>query len=532
MEHLEVFIVVLFVSVAGLNVLARWLSVPYPIPLVLGGLVLGLLPGMPEIELDPDLVLLIFLPPLLYSAAFFSDLRALRGGVRPISMMAVGLVLATIPAVAVVGHELMDMPWPVAFALGAIVAPTDPVAATAVMRRLGAPRRLVNLVEGESLVNDATALVAYRVAVAAALGGSFSLVDASVEFLGAATGGIAIGLVVGFLVGEIRRRIEDTPTELTISLLTAYAAFIPAEELGLSGVLAAVTCGVYLGWRAPEIASPQTRLEGFALWSILVFLLNAVLFILIGLQLPVVVDGLEGRGAVEVIGYAALVCATVIGVRFAWLMTMPYVVRALDRRPQQRTRRVGARERVVVGWAGLRGAVSLAAALALPLETDAGAPFPERDLILFVTFALILVTIVGQGLTLPMLIRRLGVEADAAEEEAEEVRARLAASKAALARLDELESDGAAAVSDDTLRRVRGMYQFRKRRFAARAGMLEDDEGIEDRSMAYQRLMLELYAAQRRALVELRNSGTISNDVMHRVERDLDLEEARLEVRG
>ncbi|MDQ3933631.1 MAG: Na+/H+ antiporter [Actinomycetota bacterium] len=531
MEHLEVFIAVLFVSVAGLNVLARRLSVPYPIPLVIGGLVLGLLPGMPDIELDPDLVLLIFLPPLLYSAAFFSDLRALRDNVRPISLLSIGLVLATIPVVAVLAHEVMEMPWAVAFVLGAIVAPTDPVAATAVMRRLGAPRRLVNVIEGESLVNDATALVAYRVAIAAALGGSFSLFDATLEFLGAATGGIAIGLVVGFAVGEIRRRIEDVPTELTISLLTAYAAFIPAEELGLSGVLAAVTCGVYLGWRAPEIASAQTRLEGFAVWSILVFLLNAVLFILIGLQLPLVLDGLEARAAGELIGYAALVYLAVVGTRFAWLMTVPYAIRALDRRPQQRARRIGWRERVVAGWSGLRGAVSLAAALALPLETDSGAAFPERDLILFITFALILATIVGQGLTLPALIRRLGIRADAAEEEAEEVRARLAAAKAALARLDELEGDGGREVSDDTLRRVRAMYEFRRRRFKAQAGLLEDDDdGIEDRSRAYQRLMLELYEAQRRAVVALRNDGTISNDVMHRVERDLDLEETRLEV--
>jgi CPA1 family monovalent cation:H+ antiporter len=529
-EHLEVFIVVLFVSVAGLNVLARRLSVPYPIPLVLGGLVLGLMPGMPKIELDPDLVLLIFLPPLLYSAAFFSDLRALRSQVRPISLTAIGLVLVTLAAVAVVAHEAMDLSWPVAFALGAIVSPTDPVAATAVMRRLGVPRRLVNVIEGESLVNDATALVAYRVAVAAALGGSFSLLDASLEFVGASVGGIAIGLAVGFGVGEIRRRIEDTPTELTISLLTAYAAFIPAEQLGLSGVLAAVTCGIYLGWRSHEIASAQTRLEGFALWSILVFLLNAILFILIGLQLPVVVDGLDGRGTGEAVGYAALVCATVIGTRFLWLFTTPYLIRALDRRPQQRARRVGPRERIVIGWSGLRGAVSLAAALALPLETDAGAPFPDRDLVLFIAFALILVTIVGQGLTLPALIRRLGIEGDAEEEQAEEVRARLVSSKAALARLDELEADDGWTINEGTLSRTRALYEFRRRRFKTQAGMLDDEDGIEDRSRAYQRLLLELYAAQRRALVELRNSGEISNDVMHRVERDLDLEETRLEV--
>ena len=224
-------------------------------------------------------------------------------------------------AVAVIGHEAIGLSWPMAFALGAMVSPTDPVAATAIMRRLGAPRRIVNVVEGESLVNDATALVAYKVAVAAAVGGSFSVVDAGFEFVASALGGIAVGLVVGYVVAEIRRRLDDTPTELTISLLTAYAAFVPADELGLSGVLASVTTGIYLGWRAPEVASPQTRLQGFALWEMLVFLLNATLFILIGLQLPVIVDGLQNRSTGEVIGYSALVCATVIGVRIAWVFT-------------------------------------------------------------------------------------------------------------------------------------------------------------------------------------------------------------------
>jgi Na+/H+ antiporter len=526
-EDFEIVLAALFVSVAGLNAIARWLSVPYPIPLVLGGLVLGLLPGIPEIELEPDLVLVIFLPPLLYAAAFFSDLRALRSDLRAISMASIGLVLVTIGAVAVIGHEAIGLSWPLAFALGAIVSPTDPVAATAIMRRLGAPRRLVNIIEGESLVNDATALVAYRVAVAAAVGGSFSALDAGLEFVGAAAGGIAIGLAVGFLVAEIRRRLDDAPTEITISLLTAYAAFIPADELGLSGVLAAVTAGVYLGWRAPELLTPQTRLQGFAVWEILVFLLNATLFILIGLQLPVIMEGLDAYTTGELVRYSALVCATVIGARFAFMFTMPYVVRALDRRPEQRARRVGPRVRIVYAWAGMRGAVSLAAALALPLETDAGVPLAERDLILFITFALILVTVVGQGLSLPYLIRRLGVREDGAEEEAEEMRARFAASRAALERLDELAMEEWAL--DDTIERLRGLYEFRQRRVKVRAGKLEDD-GIENRSLAYQRVMHELYTVQRLAVVELRNGGEISNDVMHRIERELDLEESRLEV--
>ena len=307
---LQIIIAALFVSAAGLNALANWLRIPYPIPLVLGGLLLGLVPGIPEIELDPDLVLLVFLPPLLYSAAFFADLRSLRDGARPIALTAIGLVLVTAAAVAVVAHEVIELPWAISFALGAIVSPTDPVAATAILRRVGAPRRIVNIIEGESLVNDATALVAYKVAVAAAVGESVSACDTVLEFFGAVAGGIAIGLAVGYVVAEIRRRIDDPITSVTISLFTAYGAFIPADEIGASGVLAVVTAGIYLGWRAPEIVNPEARMQGFALWSVLTFLLNATLFILIGLQLPLIVDGLQGQPMGQVVGYAALVCAS------------------------------------------------------------------------------------------------------------------------------------------------------------------------------------------------------------------------------
>ena len=370
MGELEIIILSLFAAAAGLNALANWLEIPYPIPLVLGGLLLGVLPGMPDVELEPDLVLLIFLPPLLYSAAFFSDLRALRADARVISLNAIGLVLATMVAVAVIAHEAIGIPWAMAFALGAIVSPTDPVAATSILRRVGAPRRLVNVLEGESLVNDATALVSYKVAVAAAVGGTFSVFDAGLEFVGAAAGGVAIGLAVGYVIAEIRRRLSDPPTEITISLFTGYAAFLPADELGLSGVLAAVTAGLYLGWLAPQLISPETRLMAYSVWEVLIFLLNAALFILIGLQLPVIMDGLDGRTTAEVVGYAALVSAAVIAVRVIWTQVMTMILRTVDRRPSQRARRAPWQLRVVGDWAGMRGAVSLAAALALPFQTD------------------------------------------------------------------------------------------------------------------------------------------------------------------
>jgi Na+/H+ antiporter len=527
-SDLQIVLAALFVSAAGLNALANWLNVPYPIPLVIGGLVLGLIPGMPHVQLDPNLVLLVFLPPLLYASAFFADLRALRADARVISLNAVGLVLATAAVVAVISHVVIGLSWAISFAFGAILAPTDPAAATAIMRRVGAPRRIVNVLEGESLFNDATALVTFKVAVAAALGHSVSASHTVAAFFLDAFGGIGIGLVVGFAVAEVRKRVNDVNTELTISLFSGYGAFVPADQLGLSGVLAVVTCALYLGFRAPEIASLESRMQSDGLWTTLTFLLNAALFILIGLQLPVIVDGLHGRPAGTVIAETALICAVVIAIRFIWSFTVTWLIRTLDRRPSQLARRSRWQARIVGGWAGMRGAVSLAAALSLPLRTHSGAPLAGRELIQFITFALILVTVLGQGLTLPALIRRLGVIEDGTEEEAEELRARLVIARAALDRLDELERE--AWPREASLERARNLYRYRQRRFKVRAGKIDDDDGIEERSLLYQRMMHEIFSAQRQALLRLRNDREISNDVMRRVQRELDLEEARLEV--
>jgi monovalent cation/hydrogen antiporter len=521
LHEIEPPLLALIVAVAGLSVLARVVRVPYPILLVLGGLVLGFVPGMPMVELPPELVLVAFLPPLLYWSGFFSSPRDLWADARPISLAAIGLVLATTVAVAVFAHAMVDgMTWPAAFALGAIVSPTDPLAASAIGRRLGVPRRLLTVLEGESLVNDATALVAYRIAVAAAVSGTFVVWQAGLRFLVTAAGGVAVGLLVGWLVAELRRRLDDPLVEIVVSVFTGYTAYLPAELLGVSGVLAAVTAGLYIGWRAPELSSAPTRLLGFSFWEVLVYLANAVLFILVGLQLRPILEELDGTAVAVLIGQGVLVSAVVVAVRLGWGFSVPYLIRLIDRRPSQVMRRVGARERLLIGWSGMRGAVSLAAALALPLD------FPMRDLILFLTFSVILATLVVQGLTLPTLIRRLNLEQDDAEER-EEVRARLAATHAALDRLDELA--GADWTRDDTVERLHALYEFRRRRLKARGGYLEDD-GAEDRSLAYQRLVRELLVAQRQAIVRLRNQGQISNDVMHRIERELDLEDTRLEI--
>jgi monovalent cation/hydrogen antiporter len=527
MGQAEFLIAGLLVSVAVLSALARQMSLPYPIVLVVGGALFGFIPGLPEVKLDPEIVLVVFLPPLLYSTAFFANLNDIRASLRALSLTAVGLVLATMCAVALVAHQLVPgLPWEAAFVLGAIVSPTDPLAAATIMRRLEVPRRLVSLVEGEGLFNDATALVAYRVAVAAVVAGSFSLAGAGLRFVLSAAGGVAIGLVVGWIVAEIRKRTTDPQVSITISLLTGYAAFIPADAIGTSGVLAAVTAGIYMGIRGPSIIAARTRLQGVFVWDILDFLINAILFVLIGLQLRTVVDGLSGFSATDLAGYALAVSGVVVLTRLVWAFTVPYLIRMLDRRESQRARRVGAGPRLVVAWSGMRGAVSLAAALAIPLTTDAGAAFPQRDLIIFLTFAVIFFTLVVQGLSLPMLIRRVGVTPDGAEQ-TEELRARLVATKAALTRLDDLEAEE--WTRNETIERMRALYQYRKRRFAARAGKIEDD-GYEDRSLVYQQMVQIVLAAQRDALIRMRSEGDLSNEVMNRVIRELDLEESRLEI--
>ncbi len=524
MREVELVLVSLLLAVAVFGAAARALRIPYPIVLVLGGLLLGFVPGLPPVRLQPDLVLVIFLPPLLYAAAFFANLRDLRADLRSISLLAIGLVLATAAVVALIAHAVVPgIGWAAAFALGAIVAPTDPIAATTIARRLGVPRRIVTILEGESLLNDGTALVAYKLAVAAAVGGTFSAPRAGWEFVAGAAGGIAIGLAAGWVIAEVRRRLDDVVLETTISLLSGYAGYVPAEQLGCSGVLAAVSTGIYVGFRAPEISSARQRLSGYGMWEILQFVLNALLFVLIGLQLPAILDGLGGRSAGVLLGQAAAVSAGVIMTRMTWLAVSPQIIRALDRRPAQRARRIGWRERLISAWSGMRGAVSLAAALALP------AGFPERNLILFVTFAVILVTLVLQGLTLPLLIRRLGIHDDGAEGE-EELVARRRATDAALVRLDELAMQ--VWTREDTVTRMRNLYDYRRRRLDARAGDGEEDDGdgYEVRSYRYQKMVREVIAAQHSAIVELRNRGAISNEVMHRLERELDLERERLEI--
>lgn len=514
-------------AVTALLVLAYYVSVPYPIVLVLGGLAIGFAPGMPNVELEPDLVLVLFLPPLLYGAAFFSSLRDLRANLAPVASLSIGLVVGTTVAVAVVAHAVIDgMSWPAAFTLGAVLAPTDPVAATAIAGRLGAPRRFVTVVEGESLINDATALIIFKFALAATIAGGFSAADAVSEFILSSSGGVAVGIAVGWLVARVRRPIDDPLTEITISLLTPFLAYLPAAVVGASGVLAAVTSGIWLGWRAPLLVTPVTRLQSTSVWEVLMFVLNAALFVLLGTQLPGIIEAVSDQYQPEtLLLYGVVVSIAVSVTRFAWVFGQAGV-RRIGRNQLREMRRPLAPwgETLLVAFTGMRGAVSLAAALAIPVAMEGGEPFPMRDLIVLLVYFVILATIVGQGLLLPFLIRWVGLD-DGAHHEAREAAARVKAAKAAIARLDEL--GGESWVGADTVTRMRGLYEFRIRRFKARLDE-EDDGSIETQSQAFQRLRREVLEAERREVVRLRDIGFISAEVLHRIERDLDLEDARL----
>jgi CPA1 family monovalent cation:H+ antiporter len=519
-------VLALLLLVALLTVLARRIGVPYPILMTLGGLALGLLPGLPRVELAPDIVFLLFLPPLLFAAAFFTSPRELAANARPIGLLAIGLVLVTTVVVAVAVHTLASgVPWAVAFALGAIVSPPDAVAATAIAQRLGLPRRVVIILEGESLVNDATALVAYRLAVIAAVSGAFSLGSAAVSFVVVSVGGVAIGLVAGWLIVFVLKRLSDPPVEVLLSLLAPFGAWLPAEALGVSGVLSVVTAGIVVGRAAPRILGSDARVLGSGVWQMVVFTLNGLVFILIGLQLPNIVDNLSAtRTFAELASWAVIVSVTVIVVRLVWVFPGTYLPRWLLPSVRARERRPPSRNVVIVGWAGMRGVVSLAAALALPLKVDSGAPFPERDLVIFLTFSVILATLVGQGLTLPWLARRLGVGDDGSADH-EELHAREAALNAALSRLDELDAE--LPGHRELLDHLRERYQH------ATAHLEHDHESgevpLDQEEVEHAAIRRAVIDAQRLAVIDLRDRGVISDEALRRVERGLDLEELRAE---
>ncbi len=534
MEAIEV-VALLLAVVAAVTLLAEKIRIPYPILMVVAGLALGSIPAVPKIELEPDTVLAVFLPPILFSGAYFLSVRDLWHNIRPISLLAVGLVITTTLAVAAVVMALApELGWPVALALGAIVSPPDAIAATSIARRLNLPRRLVIIFEGESLINDATALTTYRLAVAAAVGaGTLNLGVAATSFATVAIGGAAVGLIVGLVASWLIGLIDDPPVEVLVSLLTPFAAYIPAETAGVSGVLAVVVAGLLVGYRSPRIMRSDARVLGTSVWQMLIFVVNGLAFLLVGLQLPTVLTDIEGYAAGELLGMAAAVCVTVIVVRLAWVYPATYLPRWLIPSLARRDPAPPARVPLILGWGGMRGAVTLAAALALPLETEAGEPFPGRGLVIFLAFAVILVTLIGQGLTLPPLIRRLGVVDDGSNEH-QELHARTVATEAALVRIAELRSEASGHLP--LLDQLKERYEHRTEHLVHHDGAVPASGGPDDRTpqeveeLEHEEIRRSVIGAERIALLELRDRGEITDDTLRIVERDLDLDEMRREA--
>jgi Na+/H+ antiporter len=511
----------LLVVVALLVTISRRIHVPYPVLLLLGGLVVGLLPGIPRFELDPEIVFLVVLPPILYVSAFLTPIRDFRSNLKNISSLAVGLVAVSAGVVAVMAMAFVPgMSWPLAAALGAIVSPPDAVAASAIAQRLAVPRRVVSILEGESLLNDATALTIYRAAVgAAAAVATVSVIGSLASFVFVALGGILVGLAVGWITAFVRTKLDDTPVEITVSLLTPYAAYLPAEALGVSGVLAAVTAGLFLGRRSSQIMGSEARLAGRAVWESLVFLLNGVVFLAIGLQISSIARAMDRTTVLQLAAVGLLVSVALIAVRALWVFGMS--LRDLLKKDR---RRIRVRESVVLSWAGMRGVVSLAAALALPVALPGNA-LPLRDAIIIITFTVILVTLVGQGLTLPLVIRALRLGGDA-DEGHEESHARQELIDEALRRIDDLEKKW--PDHKPLIDQLRTSYQHR----AEHEEQLHEAPGneAEQELVEHRQIRSDVIDAQRDALLAMRDRGAIDDDVLRSIERELDLEEIRMEA--
>jgi CPA1 family monovalent cation:H+ antiporter len=523
--HQAEIIVFLFALVAVLAVLACKVALPYPIVLVIGGLALSFVPRLPEVKLNPDTVFYFILPALIYPAALFTSWRDFKRNLRPILLLAIGLVLVTTVTVAGIAHTILPtLPWAAAFALGAIVSPPDAIAATAIIRRLGVPHRIEAILEGESLVNDATALVALQFAVAALVTGTFSPDYAAVRFVWAAAAGIGFGLLVGVAMRWVQSHLDDPPIQITISLLTPFVAYLPAERLHASGVLATVAAGIFLGWHSPLMISARTRLQVYAFWETVMFLLNGFVFIVIGLQLPGILHTLNRESLTGAVVSAIIICAAVILVRFAWVIPAAYLPRLLSRKLRMRDPIPSWQHIVIVSWAGMRGVVSLAAAFALPLALTDGSSFPGRDYILFFAFSVIFTTLILQGLTLPLLIRKLGITHDGEADE-EERRARLEANKAAIELIEELRANG--KFSPDTVARLHAEYDERVEQLQLCAENPDDCRG-EIATPQYQRLQRKALHVERQTIIRLRNERVINDGALRRIQRDLDLAEARL----
>jgi Na+/H+ antiporter len=516
--HTLLLLVAVLVVVA---IVARRLNTAPSILLVIAGIMLALIPGLPRVELAPELVLLGILPPLIYAAGVAMSWRDFRFNLRPIALLAFGCVVFTTCAVAATAHWLLGMPLAVSFVLGAIVAPTDAVAPLSILRQLGVPRRLVVILEAEGLANDATALILYRFAVAAAGSGLFSLGQAAGTFVMIVVGEIAFGIGIGWLSLRLRRWTRDPRVEITLSLLTPYAAFLVPAHLGGSGVLATMTAGLFASWNGPLLIPAATRLQGIFFWDLVVYLLEGLLFLVTGLQMRTLLDR-TGPALYDSILAVLLTVVVVIATRFIWMYPAACIPRWLSPSLARRDPLPPWQWLFSLAFVGVRGVVSLAAALAIPLTTEIGTPFPYRNLILLVTFGVIVVTLVGQGLLLPSVVRWLGLASQAADEHEREHKAEFAARseslKVAQSRLEQLTADR--RISSEVLAILRARHDYR-------AVWLPDPTSNErDAALAAADLRSELIAVEREYVYRLLQNGQITDEARRRIERELDLEEA------
>ena len=507
-----------------LAVVARRLNVSYPILLVIVGLFIGWVPGLPPVELEPDVVFLIFLPPLLYGAAWTINNANLARYRRSVGLLAIGLVLFMSTLVALVSHWLIpDFSWAQGFLLGAIIAPPDAVAASSVTRGLGIPKRINTVLEGESLVNDATSLVLYRFALAAVITGQFSLAQAGWQFVSSSVMSVGLGLAIAWVMQHVHRALRnDAVTNTAVTLLIPYGVYLLAEHLHLSGVLAVVTTGLFLSWRDGEIFSYQTRLQAYNVWDIVTFLLNGLVFVLIGLQLPQIINGLNTVSLGQAVGYASILAVTIIVGRIIWVFPGALAPFWLSRRVRETEKRPNWREIAVVAWAGMRGVVSLASALALPNLLPNGQPFPGRDLMLFLTFALIFVTLVAQGLSLPLLIRWLGVH-DTADEHEQERDLRKQVAQAAIAHLEANHSAG--DVPDSVLNQLKQAYEMKINHLSGNSTYAPNSSKPYTQ---FAQLQLELIDMGRNVIEEKRRLGELNDELLHKLNQELDLEAVRI----
>lgn len=514
----------LFCIVVLLGVLARRVAFPFPILLVLAGVGLGLLPIVPNVTIDPNLIFVVVLPPLLYSAAAAMPWHDFRADLWPITGLAVGLVLVTMATVAAVAHALVPgLPLAAAATLGAIVSPTDAISATAIARRLRIPHRVLTILEGESLVNDASGLVAYQLAVAATVTGIFTWQGVGLQFAVISGGGVVLGLAMGWLIAQALRFVEESSSEITVSLITPYIVFLSAEQIEVSGVLAVVAAGLYLRSVRTEIFSAGGRVEHAAVWATIVYVMNGLIFLLIGMQLESVVEGLPAWPLRDIISYVLAISSVVLLVRIIWVFAATRANHFLLRHVlRSQPPRLSWQSQTIIGWSGMRGVISLAAALALPQTIHHGEAFPDRSVIVFLTFSVILTTLVLNGLTLPFVIRAVGPGPDEIEEESE-MRARLALLQAAREDLDRRVEQGLVSLSPDDVMALRAELSARIQRAEARAGPKERQEDFE----RIHRVHLELLRVERRQLERLTRERRISREVAHRIELDIDVEESR-----